>query len=397
MARNISIIKKLSPAKIDNSPEIQQWVYQFSENDQSIAKLLLSQLKFISYSDYSEWLKKTVLSIIDSSTVYALYSIRKLDEDNKIYWDENGVPVSRSGHSLGSEDLVYSSISNLVRMQKNFLDHPPLDELKNKRIRNYILIDDSIGSGDRVSNFINSMLHHPTFLSWWSFGWVQFHIVSFARTKESEKKILLNLKGSNSSKRKILKSSKIKFTSRIVYQKHWFRYRWGDNYEQLIELCKRKKQIKSWARLGYDNVFSNIIFYHSVPNNTPGMIWFDNKTWTPLMPKRVVPQWLIDLLEENDCKAIRTSQFSNEMQCILKLIKKGIRKMTSIAIRLELDVQYTRSLLQHMISLGLITESIRLTPRGREVFHQILKQNDTNSWNYSLYLPRSWCADSKSI
>lgn len=396
MTNNESLFKSLSPSKIDSSVEIQNWLSQFSINDQTFAKLLLSRLKFISRDKYSEWLNKTILSIIDKQFIFALYSVRKLSQsgDYPSYWGNDKQVIYRPGESQGSEDLVYSLIANLVRANKDrLLDNPSLDKLKSNRVRQYILIDDSIGSGERISKFINSMLRHPTFLSWWNFGWINIHIVSFSRFHEAEKKIIMNIIGKDNAKQKIRKSSKIKFHSELVYHQNWIKSRWGENYEPLIEFCQTQKQIPPKKRLGYGDVFSNLIFYHSVPNNTPGIIWAkkSKSKWEPLMPNRTVPTWLIELLENNNDKIITTSKLSNELLDAIMLIKKGIRNPTSLAQRLNTDTQYAKNLLEHMKMMGLINEHSRLTSRGLDIFHQ---KNiiGLQSWDYSMYIPRSWCA-----
>ena len=350
-------------------------------------------MKFISRDDYSRWVIQTILSFLDKESTFALYSVRKLNiqKTSPYYWGENKEAIYRPGTSQGSEDLVYSLISNLVRQNSKFLlDHPSLDELKDKKVRNYILIDDSIGSGDRVSEFINSMLKHPTFFSWWNFGWINIHIVSFSRFHEAEKKIIMNIRGKDNAKQKIRKSSKIKFHSELVYYQNWIKSRWGENYEQLIELCKNQTQILPWARLGYRKVFSDIIFYHSVPNNTPGIIWFEAPNWKPLMPQRSVPTWLVNLLEMND-KINISAPISDELLNILRLIKRGIKKPSSISQRLAVDVKYANNLLSHIKNMGFTDENTRLTHRGLEFLHK--KRNiNLPSWDNSMYIPKSWCA-----
>ena len=393
MTKNKSFIKSLSLAKIDSSPEIRDWLSQFPAESQPLAKLLLSHLKFISRDDYSRWVIQTILSFLDKESTFALYSVRKLNiqKTSPYYWGENKEAIYRPGTSQGSEDLVYSLISNLVRQNSKFLlDHPSLDELKDIKVRNYILIDDSIGSGDRVSEFINSMLKHPTFFSWWNFGWINIHIVSFSRFHEAEKKIIMNIRGKDNAKQKIRKSSKIKFHSELVYYQNWIKSRWGENYEQLIELCKNQTQILPWARLGYRKVFSDIIFYHSVPNNTPGIIWFEAPNWKPLMPQRSVPTWLVNLLEMND-KINISAPISDELLNILRLIKRGIKKPSSISQRLAVDVKYANNLLSHIKNMGFTDENTRLTHRGLEFLHK--KRNiNLPSWDNSMYIPKSWCA-----
>lgn len=289
MSQASTQIKALSPVAIEASPEIQRWVAQFSGEQRATAKLMLSRLKFVSRDDYSAWLRRVVAALPDGK-VYALYSVRKL-EGGLPLWNEGGEIAARPGGSLGSEDLVYSLVANLARANpQTLLDHSSLGELRAKKVHEYLLIDDSIGSGDRVAGFINAMLGHPTFLSWWSFGLIKIHIVSFVRTREAETKIISKIRGSDHGKRKYRKSSKVEFTSEMVYQTDWLESLWGENYEQVIQLCRSQTKIPKWARLGYGDVQANIVFYHSVPNNIPGALWFTNDKWKGLMPGRSIPE-----------------------------------------------------------------------------------------------------------
>ena len=250
-------LKSLSPAQIDDSPQIKDWLSQFDENQRTLAKVLLSRLQFISRDTFAEWLNNTFTFLL-TDQIFALYSVRKLAKNQDCYWDDNGNPVVRPGASLGSEDLVYSLISNLVRTKKpSLLDHPPLNDLREKKVRNYVLIDDSIGSGKRVADFINAMLKHPTFLSWWNFGWIKIHVLSFARTRESEAYIISHIRGKDHSKQKIKKVEKITFSSEIVYSYQSCKdceKRWGKETTQLKELCLSQTKIPKNKRLGYGDI-----------------------------------------------------------------------------------------------------------------------------------------------
>ncbi len=391
-------LKQLSIEKIETSYEITQWLTQFSDSEQSFAKLILSKLIFVSRDEYTKWLLKAISSLPNNHK-YALFSVRKLPKENHILWDSQGEIVDRPGCSLGSEDLVYSIISNLVRSNKDFLiEHPSLNELKRHKIHNYILIDDAIGSGDRVSEFINAMLSNPTFLSWWSLGIIKFTLLSFARTQGSECNIINKIRGSDHGIRKFRKSDKINFISEIVYNEKWLETRWGKQYDEVINLCHKKKQIKLWARLGYGEVLSNIIFYHSVPNNIPGMLWFTNKKWQGLMPDRAIPSWLLDLIENDYKQEISASSpLSPEILKLLTLIKRGMRDKKSLALRLNIDCSYVENLIQYSETLGLLTTQKRLTKVGLDLLIASKHIENNNVWDFSLYIPESWCADRYSI
>jgi hypothetical protein len=113
----MSVVSKqfnvLSSASIEASPEIQHWVAQFPEGIRTIAKTMLSHLKFVSRDVYSAWLRRVVTNLPEGRT-YALYSVRKLGDGLQL-WSDDGEIVERLGASLGSEDLVYSLVANLNR------------------------------------------------------------------------------------------------------------------------------------------------------------------------------------------------------------------------------------------------------------------------------------------
>lgn len=387
----------LSPLKIDASPEIQDWLSQFPEVERTTAKLLLSHLQFVSRDAYSAWLQR-VVAALPSGKTYALYSVRKLEEGLPL-WSESGDIATRPGDSLGSEDLVYSLVANLERANPaTLLDHSSLAELRDKKVHDYLLIDDSIGSGDRVSGFINAMLSHPTFLSWWSFGLVKIHVISFARPREAEAKIVAKIKGSDHGKRKFRKSSKVDFTSEIVYDTDWLEGRWGENHQQVIQLCRSQKKIPTKRRLGYGSVMANLVFYHSVPNNIPGVLWFTNEKWQGLMPGRAVPDWLLALIDPTPLIASeRGESQSDEVVRLLALIKRGVRSSRSIAARLGVDHEYAVALLGGAQEMGLLTQQVRLTSAGRDRLKHAGAQLALPVWNRSLYIPSSWCAGRATV
>lgn len=397
MSAAMQQLKSLSPAKLDASTEVQGWLAQFPEGQRSLAKLLLSRLRFVSRDIYAEWLRQAIASL-PTDQVHALYSVRKLDDEQTCFWSENGGAANRPGSSLGSEDLVYSLVSNLVRSNSGqLLDHPSLPELKDGSIRNYVLIDDSIGSGDRVANFINAMLNHPTFLSWWSFGWINIYVLSFARSRESEARIIAKVRGSDHGKRKFKKSSKVQFSSEVVYQRDWLEARWGENYNQLIAICRGQTKIPKWARLGYGDVLANIVFYHSVPNNLPGVLWFSNEKWHGLMRGRALPDWLLAMLDSRVDGASTGGGIAGELLKILDLINRGVRRSQSIALRLNVDHRYAKELLRRAEILGLVTPQVRLTATGLDRLRQSMKTLQLAEWDHSLYIPGSWCAGRATV
>lgn len=146
-------------------------------------------------------------------------------------------------------------------------------------------------------------------------------------------------------------------------------------------------------RLGYKNSFSNIIFFHSVPNNIPGILHFNRPPkWHALMPSRSMPNWLMQLLSTAVVapKLPQKQSLTFELQQLLQLIKSGIRAESTLALRLNLDVLYVRKLVEQAVSLGLLTQQKRLTDYAQERLHKLKKQTPLEKFNYELYIPTSW-------
>lgn len=382
---------------IDKSPEIQAWLGQFSDSERKTAISLLLHLDFVSRDRYSDWLTST-LAAIPSDRRYAVYAIRKLGDAEAVFFDQNGDVVPRPSESLGSEDLVYSLISTVTRRDKHFVDHPSLQQLKTERIHDYIIIDDSIGSGKRVSDFVCSMLGNKTFRSWWSYGLVKFHVIAIARMREAEDTIIDRAPGSDHPKRRYRKSDKFNFVSELVYSKDWLSRRWGSQYHSILDLCEGAKKIPTKWRKGFGGVMGNLIFYHSVPNNIPGCIFCRSERWVPLFPGRSVPDWTPALLErtplrdggqtENAKPSFATIALSMEL---LRFIKRGVRLNRSLALRLDCDCRLVDALLDNLISTGLVSEKIRLTKTGADILASHKEPRIEKELDSSIYVPRSWC------
>lgn len=389
--------KRLTIEMIDRCPEIQAWLNQFPGQKRSAAITLLLQLQFVSRDVYAEWLKTTLLTM---SGRCALYSVRKLDEANPVIWDTQGEVVRRPSASQGSEDFVQSVIAGLMKAERDkFLDHPGLNALCSGKIRDIILLDDSIGSGDRVGDFVRALFSSKTFLSWWSFGLIHLHIVAFARFVEAEARIIEKVPGSDHPVRKKRKSEKITFLGPFAYQESRQESRWGSGFKMVSELCDTQTEIPALFSRGWGGVMANLIFYHSVPDNIPGMLWSEQPRWTPLLPNRSVPEWLPQLLEGATVRtALRsTDEIPTPLLDTLLLLKRGIRNVASLAHRSGIATSYMEQLVEQGRRSGLISDQNRLTEAGVTLLHRRLARGGGAPFDRSLYVPKFWCAGRATV
>ena len=389
--------RRLSLAMIESSSQIRAWLDQFQGVERDVAIDLLLHLRFVTRDGFSEWVRNTILNI--SSDKIALYAVRKF-KDNCL-WNSIGKMVGRPGTALGSEDLVYSLIRQLDREFHRCFDNPDLDTLRKHRIRDIVLLDDSIGSGGRLSDFARKMFDHPTFMSWWSYGLIRLHVVSYARTREGEGKIISHIPGSNHARRKFPKSTKLNFYSKIVYSIRHFETRWGNRFDDLLKTCNAKAQIPKKYRRGYGEVMGNIVFYHSIPNNIPGMLFWSNEqgSWKPLFPARTIPDWMVELLESR-LALLQTELSSDSKQklCLLvSLARKGVRRRASLALRMDLDIRHVYELIKQAASLGFIDGKLRPTKVGIDFVKKNMRMDTMPRYDYSLYVPGSWCAGRRTI
>lgn len=383
-------MKRIDARKIADSLEIDAWSKQFSDGDQSLAKSLVGFLEFVSRDEYAEWVAE-VLGQIAKKGNFSLYSVRKLTGE---LWTDKGEISSRPGVSQGSEDFVYSLASNFSRRDPlRIFEHSSIEGLKKNSIREIIFIDDSIGSGERVSKYVCAFLSHPTIRSWWSFGWLKLHVVSFARMIVGEKRIMKDLPGSDHPRRMHKKSNKISFYSKMAFSPDSIAARWGGQHKRALAFFDSELRLPRLVTHGVGDVAANLVFHHSVPDNIPGVFWSDGKGFTPLFGNRTLPAWAAELLEPQ----IRSSDVSSsnyrvteELNRLLGIVSIGVKKPQSVARRLNCDERHASALLQNCIDAGLISATGRLRPRGRD----ILRQHNAivATYNQQLYIPQSWCA-----
>ena len=316
---------------------------------------------------------------------------RKL-EPNQLLWQDDNTPTPRPASGLGSEDLVSSIVANIAKAaEKKVFDHPSINDLKIHKISKIVILDDSIGSGGRVSEYLEKFLRNKTIVSWLSYAKIKFYIISYARMIESTSIIAEALPGSNHGRRKNPKSSKIKFISALEYHKNDIMVRWGKLSQEIISLCRSHAAVPDKFRLGYDKCMSNIIFSHSIPNNTPGCLWYENKKNIPLFPRRTVPSWLLKLLNDKNPNKTRNNTLDPSMIIILQTIKSGIRRKSGLSLRIGIEPSVMDDYIEILHQSGLITTANRLTKRGLDIIMRHGAPEFTPDWD--LYIPQTWCVD----
>jgi hypothetical protein len=203
--------------------------------------------------------------------------------------------------------------------------------------------------------------------------------------------------GSNHHVRKYPKSSKVEFTSPSVYQVPHLESRWGGQFQSIIDLCQSQKAIPANYRLGFGGTMANTVFYHSVPNNIPGLLWFRSQKWAPLFPGRTVPAWLPRLLEGASQVTPRGAKVSETLIATLRSIKRGVRNQHSLARVVGVDAAILEQLLASGRQSGFLTEGNRLTKAGKQVIWDANQRPEVDVFDRSLYVPKKWRVDRGTV
>jgi hypothetical protein len=139
---------------------------------------------------------------------------------------------------------------------------------------------------------------------------------------------------------------------------------------------------------------SNLVFYHSVPNNIPGLLWYSSAKWVPLFPGRSVPEWLPSVLEgSSQVSTQKIGKLSETLITTIRALKKGIRNQNSLARAVGVDIPFLQQLLASGRQSGFLTEGNRLTKAGAQVIWEADRRPKIDDFDRSLYVPQKWRVD----
>ncbi|MCE7546069.1 hypothetical protein LZV53_16055 [Klebsiella michiganensis] len=341
----------------------QKWLSQFLLSHRKIAEQLLDNLIFINTTDMMEDLKFLIKGIISEKDKVAILPIRELRDDEYVYSldDKDKNPVLQtSNEALGSEAFISNLYTQLNRennvifhMQKKEVESewydvsPSLNYLSEKKYTKLLLIDDLIGSGDRVQKYLENIFNHKTIKSWVSGGFLEIYIVAYMASDIGIEKInkrIKNLKGIHLN---------------YLHKAPTFHDVVG--CDDILELCKSYASKNNKYPLGYKDCAVRVIFGHSAPNNIPAILHSstlkkfkasdrsvsNSSAWHALFHKRVIPS---DFLV--DCKNKPHLNPRKIIVNLLTLLSEGEYKEQELCHIFNLPAYEVDRILNHLESFG---------------------------------------------
>lgn len=413
----------MSRSTIHQTSQAASWLEQFDPEDKEVARLLLQNLKLIDHELLARKLRNSCSLLAKSypSDLFALFSVQKWSRGQAIFDAESGRFSGREPSGRGSEDIVDGLVAQIFNSNKSrFLKYPPLSKMKSARVRRVILLEDSIGSGQRVSNFLTSFLEHGTMKSWNSFNLLTFHIVVYAYNIQAWPRIIGGLPGHPERPRQQLPKQKIQIHPEVLLEPGKWQPFWPKKSRDAIEELCRKYGERQGLRhpLGYGEAMSNVIFTHTTPNNVPGIIWEETKSWKPIL-SRTPPRELLVCFRSGPTEpslagtlralGVQSSEDSplswvNDPDLILVLccIGKGVRNINKLSLRSGVSPQKVEDCLKRAMQFDFLDESGGLSTTGKAELKAVRKwfkkveRKYAREGNYPTYVPSSFSTGQSS-
>ena len=370
------------------------WLDGFAPDDRESARRLVNGLTLVSLAAFDRTIERMVRAQANEiNGPMALYAVREI-VPSRSYFDQatagrrrksklKGVDAVGRGPDVGSEGYVAATLRHIARSDPDrFLNHPTVTEMRDKKCRAIIVVDDLIGSGKRTREFLDAIWIDRTIRSWWSLGYIRFKVVAYAGTRAGMHRV-----------------RRATYGPTIVIDRECPTFPglpWPAQQRKLIaRLCKNyaSQTSKPNMALGYRDTMASLVFEHGCPNNAPAILWASRtKTsrWRPLFPNRSVSQDersvfppeiarrdpISVLLDAGQPRLARTGLRSvhgeeqKRILTILALVAKGVRRSEAFSFVTGLSHTNVERTLYKCVKWRFITRTYRITAGGlAEVRH----------------------------
>lgn len=361
----------------------QKWLAQFAIDDHDVARKIVRSLTLVSHIEFERVIQSSLEAQAEKKeNPTAFYAIREVDPSDSyfdVYTDSatGEIDALASGADHGSEARIAAIIRNFCKTDpRNLLNHPTLDQMRTKKCRTIILVDDFIGSGERTKEFIAAFWSDPTITSWHSLGYIKIVVVAYSGTDRGVR---------------VVKRHKAKPV--IILERSCPTYTempWGKQLRKsVMDVCKiygSKTTAGYWWK-GYGDGMAALVFEHGCPDNTPAILWAPDepaKPWQPLFPNRAIlageqsvfpPEiargdpivTLVDVGQKKLAQAgqlVRRGKLGETILLILSLLAKGQRKESALGFATGLNQNQCAEIIDRCIRWGFVTSSRRITARG---------------------------------
>jgi len=397
------------------------WIKQLREDDQLLGCNLLNSITLVNHAEFVADLRRL---IIDKSNqvdgMVALFAEREIRRGknkvpHRLYKEpyrkkhrraygmgpQPVQPKMNYDLTVGSEGIVSWLVSELcVEFAGKFICHPSPDQIRNKKIRMFVLVTDLIGSGNRASEYLESAWCVASVKSWRSLKYLSFGVIAYSGTNAGVKRV----KHHNSNP--TIDLVKPCPTIDSEFDK--------ETSKRIKSLCIYYDPVDhdSIESLGYMGSGALIAFSHGCPNNMPRILHKPRKNiWKPMFPKRKTsavrhifgekdnPNELKKRLDRLHQKRLaqghwisKASKEGQKMLILLAALSRGPRFTEAIARKTGLTIPEIEILLEKAKQWRWVSSNSYLTATGkgqlshaRKIIGPDVKNGDGNK---EMYFPK---------
>jgi len=283
---------------LSDLPIVQPWIKQFLPKDRLLARKLVDELIYYETSHVFREISLKTKELMSKHSTVGIIPVRELLHKTESYFptDDKAPLIQPSIEYLGSEAHVSSAITQLsrhhaVKVITKDGKAPSLKELIHRKFKALILVDDLIGSGKRVCDFLTSIFLNDTIRELICQKEIKVYIVAFMASETGEKTIneWIKINGGDIS---LFFINKCPTFHNLQLTESYFK------------LCRDYSCRTEPKPLGFKETAVRVIFEHSAPNNLPTIFYKDvkkfkpknnqliglNKSWSALFSRRAVDE-----------------------------------------------------------------------------------------------------------
>jgi hypothetical protein len=287
----------MTPTRPSATIEGMAWLENFNLHDRSTAGVLIDSLRIPSEGEIRTGLLaklEELVSYLPTPTVIlpirdlADFRSRREGRDQIVAYKDFS-PSEAYSATPGSEVIAANIIRDIVGIRAKrpgvLTPSVPIEDLRNRRCRTLILVDDYTGSGSKPVGYVRSVLRNSTLRSWRSFGWLRVHLLFFAASR-----LAVN---------HIWEKGLVDEIHLVEHAADFFNADWDEQLKSaVIDVCLRYVQPRRAERseaLGYKGSAGLFVMPHTVPNNLPAVLLQRQGVggaWAALFPDRLFPPGL---------------------------------------------------------------------------------------------------------
>lgn len=395
------------------------WLNHFKGVDRLTAEKLLEGITWISAFEFTKGLRTSIEEQANKLNgpvgLFVERELRKNQHGVQHFYKEKKKPKTAYGvalqpieskngthYEVGSEGVIASFLTELTRGQGDkYYYQPTIESIKKEKIEAFFIVTDTIGSGDQISTFLDSMWKVATIKSLHSFKRLKFYIISYATTLNGLKTI---------------QSHKVKPTVIYSIQCPTIDSEFNkDEAKEIKDFCERYylKKNNNYGPLGYQNCGTLIAYAHGIPNNAPIILHKKSKkNIPPLFISRVIGKIKEELntgilevdhtkvLERNQQLKLSTSNWlktankeAKDFIVVLAALNKKPRSTDAISKRTSIKIIDVEKLITLAKKCEWVAESGRLTDEGINLLEHLKVQKKKRKdlvWEIDMgYYPKS--------